>query len=320
MFKKVSLSIIASLVSLVMVVPAMAETKNRMQRKVRQVSGEILKLKQVEVRGAEVENIVALIKTTRNDRRLVVDLGPTSLMDQLKLSKGQKISVEGRLAKVRDRRFLVAHRIQVGDRTLNIDRGAQEMQFKNYRRQASLARQKSSAMASNEMTPQSQKGTRSTVIRFYDDSAVLTSDAKGQLRKLVEPESEGQKISSVTVAVFADREMPEQDEPTGQDIALANQRAESVENYLNSQLNMDKVQIVNMAYQRDDLVRWIQNEEAELESELGRQGERAMTKDEARTIREKGGASKVVILAHQESQRSPASQIKKGSSHNEKSK
>jgi hypothetical protein len=87
------------------------EARQRTQT-LRQVSGVVLGMKVVEVRGAGDENVVALIKTDRGDRRLAIDLGPMAQLDRTDLHVGGRITAEGYVVAVRDQQFLVATRVK----------------------------------------------------------------------------------------------------------------------------------------------------------------------------------------------------------------
>lgn len=100
------------------------EAQRRMQ-KLREVSGTIIETKTVEMRGTDQQNVVALIRTSRGDRRLIVDLGPAQQLEQAKLREGEKIAVEGTVATIRDQQFLVASRVKANGQTIEVDRTAQ---------------------------------------------------------------------------------------------------------------------------------------------------------------------------------------------------
>ncbi len=92
--------------------PETAPEARKRTQTLRQVSGVVLGMKVVEVRGANEENVVALIKTDRGDRRLAIDLGPMSQLDRTNLHVGGRITAEGYVVAVRDQQFLVATRVK----------------------------------------------------------------------------------------------------------------------------------------------------------------------------------------------------------------
>jgi hypothetical protein len=87
------------------------EARQRTQT-LRKVSGVVLGIKIVEVRGAGDENVVALIKTDNGDRRLAIDLGPLAQLERSDLHVGGRLAAEGYVVAVRDQQFLVATRIK----------------------------------------------------------------------------------------------------------------------------------------------------------------------------------------------------------------
>jgi hypothetical protein len=94
----------------------------KMEKKMRQVSGEIVNMKEVEIRGANIKNKIVMLNTTKKKRQLVVDLGPTTGLTAVKLNKGEKISVEGPVKQIRERRVLFADRIKVDGQEVKINR------------------------------------------------------------------------------------------------------------------------------------------------------------------------------------------------------
>ncbi len=52
----------------------------------------------------------------------MVDLGPTTGLTAVKLNKGEKISVEGPVKQIRERRVLFADRIKVDGQEVKINR------------------------------------------------------------------------------------------------------------------------------------------------------------------------------------------------------
>lgn len=102
-----------------------ADEARRRTDKPRQVSGTILSMKTVGIRGSDVQNRVALIRTNKGNKRLVVDLGPEQELKGLNTGKGQRISVQGRVVRVGDRQLLVAERVRQNDQTRQLQRTAQ---------------------------------------------------------------------------------------------------------------------------------------------------------------------------------------------------
>lgn len=92
--------------------PETAPEARRRTQTLREVSGVVLGMKVVEVRGTGDQNVVALIKTDRGDRRLAIDLGPLTQLDRSGLHVGGRLAAEGYVVAVRDQQFLVATRIK----------------------------------------------------------------------------------------------------------------------------------------------------------------------------------------------------------------
>lgn len=118
----------AALAALISFAPATAsaaggnKTGSNMEKKMRQVSGEIVDMKEVEIRGANVKNKIVMIETTKNKRHLVIDLGPTGGLAGMTLNKGEKISVQGPVKQIRDQRVLIADRLKVDGKMMQIGR------------------------------------------------------------------------------------------------------------------------------------------------------------------------------------------------------
>lgn len=97
----------------------------RALHKVRRASGDVVAVKSVDVRGANLKDDVAVLKTTKTGRLLHVDLGPSDALGDAGIKPGAKIQVEGTVAKVGDHVILVSRKLKVGGRELNVDRARQ---------------------------------------------------------------------------------------------------------------------------------------------------------------------------------------------------
>lgn len=98
--------------------------------KLRQVSGEVIAVKQVEVRKANIKNTVVMINTTKKNRRLVADLGPVGA-EGVNVKKGDKIALEGVVVRLREEPVMIAKRVKAGGKVITVDRTAQEKQAKD---------------------------------------------------------------------------------------------------------------------------------------------------------------------------------------------
>ncbi len=88
----------------------MRSPKQRMRRG--QVAGKIIRTKQVDVRGTDEKQMLALIETKRGNR-IPVDLGPTSGLKDVKLSSGDRVRINGFMAKVGEKQLVVAEQFAV---------------------------------------------------------------------------------------------------------------------------------------------------------------------------------------------------------------
>ena len=89
----------------------------RQQGRRGQVSGEIVKIKTVDVRGSNQQRLVALLKTNRG-KRVPVDLGNPNRRDSIRPDIGDYISVRGRLARIGDRTIIVGEEMRDGGRRI----------------------------------------------------------------------------------------------------------------------------------------------------------------------------------------------------------
>ena len=86
-----------------------------------QISGEIERIKKVDLRGARQEHLAAVL-TTERGRRIIADLGPSKDLRDLELRSGDWITVRGPVVRVNDRRVLFAQQIQADGQTIRIKR------------------------------------------------------------------------------------------------------------------------------------------------------------------------------------------------------
>jgi hypothetical protein len=98
----------------------MRSPKRRLQRG--HLAGEVIRTKQVDVRGSDEKQMVVLIETERGNR-IPVDLGPTSGLKDVKLSSGDRVRINGFMAKVGEKQLVVAEQLAVArDQTMRPDR------------------------------------------------------------------------------------------------------------------------------------------------------------------------------------------------------
>jgi hypothetical protein len=142
-------------------------------------------------------------------------------------------------------------------------------------------------------------------ITFDDASSVLSESNKESLRKLVQNAEDKGTISQVTVAAWSDKSLPRQDqELLDADRKLASERADAIENFLESEMDIADVDTYNMAESANWLAKTFNTRDAELKSVFGRTGsEMPVTKNEFKVIKRAGGPSKAVAVVEFESSR-----------------
>lgn len=84
-------------------------------------SGRVTGLKRVGLRGTDAKHVVVMLETGQN-RRGIVDLGAAKDLRELKLQRGDRISVKGNVLGIGDRRVLMADQVSHGEQTVEIDR------------------------------------------------------------------------------------------------------------------------------------------------------------------------------------------------------
>ncbi|MBC74578.1 MAG: hypothetical protein CME64_01040 [Halobacteriovoraceae bacterium] len=83
--------------------------------------GKVLKVKKVQFKDSDQENIVVLIKTPRGHKKMVVDLGDSERI-QKRARMGTRLKVEGFLVRIEDKEFLMAKRVKVGNRIIKVNK------------------------------------------------------------------------------------------------------------------------------------------------------------------------------------------------------
>lgn len=86
-----------------------------------QLTGEIVRQKEVGIRGLREPHLVVQVETEEGER-LPVDLGPKKNLQHLELGAGTSIAASGRQISIGEHDLLVADRLQVDDRTIRIHR------------------------------------------------------------------------------------------------------------------------------------------------------------------------------------------------------
>lgn len=105
----------------------LSDVEKRMQKE-REVRGQIIKIKTVELRGLDARNTVVMLKTNRNDQRLIVDLGPEPQLEALELDIGDELAAAGNVVRTGDKQYLVATKLKTKGQLSEIDRSQQAKQ------------------------------------------------------------------------------------------------------------------------------------------------------------------------------------------------
>lgn len=93
----------------------------------REASGEVVKLKQADVRGAH--HVVATIQAS-DDKQYLADLGPADQLKKFNLSLGDKITAQGQMVKVGEKPILIAKSVKAGDQSAQIQRSRRQFEGK----------------------------------------------------------------------------------------------------------------------------------------------------------------------------------------------
>ncbi len=135
-----------------------------------------------------------------------------------------------------------------------------------------------------------------TALTFESGKAQLTHQAKEELHQVVKDARNKGKLDGVKIAVWSDNPAPRDGEQLStKDKNLAAKRIDSIEHYL-KELKVSGVDTFNMAERASWLARAFNTENAELKSEIGRGGDSPMSKQEFQIFKDKGAASKAVVL------------------------
>jgi hypothetical protein len=105
------------------------EPQAQQQEPQQQVEGQILKEKEVQIKGKDQNNRVILIEA-KDGRRIAIDLGPTQNLADVQIQVGQNASVKGRLVRIGDRKVLFAGELTVNGKTVQIRRMMEQSQIR----------------------------------------------------------------------------------------------------------------------------------------------------------------------------------------------
>lgn len=135
-------------------------------------------------------------------------------------------------------------------------------------------------------------------IRFEPGSSVIPDADKMKLRTLITETRDKENVTGVTVAAWSDKAFPMKDAKLLEsDRELAANRAQAVESFLTSQLDISDVDTYNMAENSNWLARTMNTKDAELKSIFSKKGEAAPVTDaEFRVIRNVGSPMEAVVV------------------------
>ena len=101
------------------------QIKRQQRSQSRQLTGRIIRTKQVDIQGTDFTNQVVLLQTDQG-RQLVADLGPMTNLHGFRLKPGAEIEVRGRPARVGDQLVLMADQVSAGGKTVSVRRPDQQ--------------------------------------------------------------------------------------------------------------------------------------------------------------------------------------------------
>jgi len=126
--------------------------EQKAQPEPRQFRGEILKEKEVQIRGKDQTNRVILLKTG-GGQRIAVDIGPSRDLADVNIQVGRNVAVKGRLVRIGDRMVLFAAEVDVNGKNIRINRIAEEPRM----HQKETEPQRDAGMETQEQTGRMQQ-------------------------------------------------------------------------------------------------------------------------------------------------------------------
>jgi len=165
----------------------------------RQITGQILRSKQVDIQGTDLVNQVVLLQTDQG-RQIVADLGSMTNLRGLRLQPGAEIEVRGHPARVGDQMVLLADQVSAGGKTVSIHRERQQAA-----RQRAWSGQQTSKRSGQQQTPSHMNVTSASRLigrsvhdnqgnRVGDVTHLMINGATGDVQYLlISPEQGSQK-------------------------------------------------------------------------------------------------------------------------------
>ena len=99
--------------------------RQRTQERMLQVQGDVEKLKTVNLAGMDEPHVLAVVRT-QDGRKVPVDLGPKSDLEDLKLSKGDSVQAQAREGRINESRVLMAVNLRAGGEQIRVRRDSGE--------------------------------------------------------------------------------------------------------------------------------------------------------------------------------------------------
>ncbi|QDT14456.1 hypothetical protein [Alienimonas californiensis] len=100
---------------------ASRQRMDRASQRPRKVDGELTNLRKIELSGYGGPHMVGRVRTDRGTVAKV-DFGPAAQVEELKLTEGDRVDVEGRRGRINDRAMLLASKVSSDGNTVQIDR------------------------------------------------------------------------------------------------------------------------------------------------------------------------------------------------------
>ena len=150
----------------------------------------------------------------------------------------------------------------------------------------------------SEMATANMVGASHVSPIFFDPGIkALTKQEKAELQAFITNVRETQKIDSINVLAWADREYPTKKEQVAspRQVALADARAAAIKKYLQDDLKVDKVEVHNMAERPSKMDELFKTSDYEVKKSAEATGA-APTKSKAGFFEEMGRATTGLVL------------------------
>ncbi len=141
-------------------------------------------------------------------------------------------------------------------------------------------------------------GTYAAKVEFDPGTTRLTKDSKEEISTLVNRARNNGKLEKIRVLSWADREYPQKGEKVARrEITLAEDRNDSVKNFLSEQLNIRDVDTYNMARRPAAISRFLRTPETKIKNRAESIGIAPHYSESLSLYSERRRASSALILA-----------------------